>query len=201
MEQEKNPSSSKSDRKFIERNRRNQMKALFSKLNSVVPRQSSREANSLPDQIGEATNYIKNLQIKLEKMKEKRNKLIDIIERSKNNASMTMGFKCPQFNIQQRGSALEVVLVTGLDCQFMFNETIRVLQEEGSDVVSVSYTVVENEVFHTIHCQLGESANGALRISEKLKKCVNLFLFPKQIRGYLHAKFAILEAARSVQKL
>nr|KYP32300.1 hypothetical protein KK1_047057 [Cajanus cajan] len=68
------------------------------------------------------------------------------------------------------GSVLEVVLVTGLDFQFMFNETIRVLQEEGSDVVNASYTVIENEVFHTIHCRVGESGNATLRISEKLKK-------------------------------
>lgn len=166
---ENNPSSSTSDRKLIERNRRNEMKALFCKLNSIMPHQSSREANSRPDQIDEATNYIKNLQIKLEKMKEKRNNLKDI-GTSKNNASMNMGFKSPQFKIQQMGSALEVVLVTGLDCQFMFNETIRVLQEEGSDVVNASYTVVENAVFHTIHCQVGESADGALRISKKLNK-------------------------------
>ncbi|RZC03739.1 Transcription factor bHLH162 [Glycine soja] len=120
---ENNPSSSRTDTKSIEQNRRNQMKDLFSKLNSVVPHQSSREATSQPDKIGEATNYIKNLQIKLEKMKEKRNNLIDI-ERSK-NASMNMGLKSPQFKIQQMGSALEIVLVTGMDCQFMFNETIR----------------------------------------------------------------------------
>lgn len=112
-----------------------------------------QEANSRPDQIDEATNYIKNLQIKLEKMKEKRNNLKDV-GTSKNNASMNMGFKSPQFKIQQMGSALEVVLVTGLDCQFMFNETIRFLQDEGSDVVNASYTVVENAVFHTIHCQV-----------------------------------------------
>lgn len=40
---ENNPiSSSRTDRKTIERNRRNQMKALCSKLNSLLPHQSSR---------------------------------------------------------------------------------------------------------------------------------------------------------------
>ena len=39
---ENNPSSSRTDRKTIERNRRNQMKALYSQLNSLVPHQSSR---------------------------------------------------------------------------------------------------------------------------------------------------------------
>ncbi|CAJ1936490.1 unnamed protein product [Sphenostylis stenocarpa] len=170
---ENNPSSSRNDRKFVERTRRNQMKDLFSNLNSVMPHQSSREGIPRSDQIGEATNYIKNLQIKLEKMKEKRHNLTDI-ERSK-NGSMNMGF-CPEFKIQQMGSVLEVVLVTGLDCQFMFNETIRIIQEEGSDIVNASYTVVENAVFHTIHCQVDESANEALRISEKLKNYGNGWL-------------------------
>ncbi|WVZ22987.1 hypothetical protein V8G54_001531 [Vigna mungo] len=156
---ENNPSSSTSDRKLIERNRRNQMKDLFSKLNSVLPHQSSR--------IGKAIDYIKNLQIKLEKMKEKKNNLTDIV-RSR-TATMNMELKSPQFKIQQMGSVLEVVLVTGLDFHFIFNETIRVLQEEGSDIVNASYTVVENAVLHKIHCQVDESANGASRISEKLK--------------------------------
>ncbi|XP_014506617.1 transcription factor bHLH162 [Vigna radiata var. radiata] len=164
---ENNPSSSTSDRKLVERNRRNQMKDLFSKLNSVLPHQSSREGISRPDQIGEAIDYIKNLQIKLEKMKEKKHNLTDIV-RSR-TATMNMELKSPQFKIQQMGSVLEVVLVSGLDFHFIFNETIRVLQEEGSDIVNASYTVAENAVLHKIHCQVDESANGASRISEKLK--------------------------------
>ncbi|KAK7400587.1 hypothetical protein VNO78_11797 [Psophocarpus tetragonolobus] len=169
---ENNPSSSKDVRKIIERNRRDQMKALFNQLKSVLPHKISREASSRPDQIDEATNYIKNLQIKLEKMKEKRNSLRDIIERSK-NARINMGLKAPQLKIKQMGSAVEIVLITGLDCQFMFNDTIRILQEEGSDIVNVSYTIVENAVFHTTHCQIGESVNEAVRISEKLKHYIN----------------------------
>ncbi|QCD84363.1 Achaete-scute transcription factor-related [Vigna unguiculata] len=147
------------------------MKDLFSKLNSVLPPQSSREGISRPDQIGEAIDYIKNLQIKLEKMKEKKGNLTDIV-RSR-NATMNMEFKSPQFKIQQIGSVLEVVLVTGLDCPFIFNETIRILQEEGSDIVNASYTVLQNAVLHKIHSQVDESGNAASRISEKLKNCVN----------------------------
>lgn len=154
-----------------------------------------QETGSLPDQIVEATNYIKKLQINLEKMKEKKNNLVGLDERSdvSMNRGRSLGLKSPQIEIQQKGSALEVALVTGLDCHFMFKETIRVLQEEGSDIVNASYTVAEDAVYHTIHCQVsykfplfplapmnlcnlfglvqvGESANGAARISEKLKK-------------------------------
>lgn len=42
IDMENNPSSSRVERKIIERNRRNQMKALFRELNSLVPHQSSK---------------------------------------------------------------------------------------------------------------------------------------------------------------
>ncbi|XP_061341609.1 transcription factor bHLH162-like [Gastrolobium bilobum] len=168
---ENNPSSSRIDRKFIERNRRNQMKALYRKLNSLVPHQSSREEISVTDQLEEATNYIKKLQMNLEKMKDKKNMLLGIERPNESmNRGKNMGLKCPQIEIQQMGLALEVVLITGLDCKFMFNETIRVLHEEGVDIVHASYKVVEDVVFHSIHSKVGDSAYGAAKISERLKK-------------------------------
>jgi len=71
-----------------------------------------------------------------------------------NGGGEISGLKSPRFEIQQTGSALEVVLITGLDSQFMFSETIRVLHEEGVDVVNASYNVIEDAVFHSIHCQV-----------------------------------------------
>ncbi|KOM53770.1 hypothetical protein LR48_Vigan09g242900 [Vigna angularis] len=150
---ENNPSPSRVDRKFIERDRRNQMKALFRRLNSLVPHQTSK-AVSLPDQVEEATNYIKKLQMNMEKMEKKKNKLLGI-ERpnvSMNGGGERVGFKSPRIEIRQMGSAVDVVLITGLDSQFMFSETIRVLHEEGLDVVNASYNVIQDAVFHSIHC-------------------------------------------------
>ncbi|XP_027339370.1 transcription factor bHLH162 [Abrus precatorius] len=172
---ENNPNSSRNiDRKFIERNRRNQMKTLYRKLNSLVPHQSSRDPISLPDQLEEATNYIKKLQMNLEKMKDKKIMLLGIEKPNMrvNGGKTTVGLKSPRIEIQQMGSALEVVLVTGLDSQFMFSESIRVLYEEGVDVVNASYKVVEDLVFHSIHCQVRESTSGAARISERLENFI-----------------------------
>uniref|UniRef100_A0A3N7E7Q0 BHLH domain-containing protein n=1 Tax=Populus trichocarpa TaxID=3694 RepID=A0A3N7E7Q0_POPTR len=156
---ENNPSSSRTDRKTIERNRRNQMKALYSQLNSLVPHQSSREpVLSLPDQLDEAASYIKRLQTNLERMKEKKDNLMGT-ERT-NYASMsscngtTTGLRSPQIEVRETGSTLEVVLITGLDGQFMFNETIRVLHEEGAEIINASFSVVEDTVFHTIHSKV-----------------------------------------------
>nr|KYP62908.1 Transcription factor bHLH36 [Cajanus cajan] len=152
---ENNPSPSKVDRKFIERNRRNQMKTLFRKLNSLVPHQRSRESISLPDQLEEAAEYIKKLQINAEKLKDKKNMLLGN-ERSNGRmyGGKSVGLKSPRIEIQQMGSALEVVLITGLDSQFMFSEIIRVLGEEEVDIVNASYKVIGDAVFHSIHCQV-----------------------------------------------
>ncbi|KAH0985690.1 hypothetical protein GBA52_012867 [Prunus armeniaca] len=176
------PSSSRADRKTIEKNRRNQMKALYSKLNSLVPHQRSREVTSLPDQLDDAVNYIKKLQMNLEKMREKKECLMGNEKSGNSNAGFVGGevmggLKSPQIEIeiQEMGSALQVVLITGLDYQFMFNESIRVLHEEGADIVNASFSIVEDTIFHTIHSKIGESEPGpvAARISERLKKLVN----------------------------
>ncbi|XP_024031389.1 transcription factor bHLH162-like, partial [Morus notabilis] len=137
------------------------------------------EVISLPDQLDEAATYIKKLQVSLEKMKEKKNSLKGIEKSTGNyfNNDVGMGSqKWPQIEVHEKGPALEVVLITGLDCQFMFNETIRVLHEEGADIVNASFSVVnEDTVYHTIHCKIGEldPSSGAAKISERLKKFVD----------------------------
>ncbi|KAF7803440.1 transcription factor bHLH162-like [Senna tora] len=154
------------DRKFIERNRRNQMKALCSKLNSLLPHhQASTDqvTPSVPDQLEEATRYIKKLQMKLEKLREKKHILMGIMDHNNNNNNNIVGSKSPQIEIHHVGSGLEVAVTTGLDSQFIFNEILRVLHEEGADIVSAAYTVVDDAV--------GEgSGNRAVKISERLKR-------------------------------
>uniref|UniRef100_A0A2N9EBG8 BHLH domain-containing protein n=1 Tax=Fagus sylvatica TaxID=28930 RepID=A0A2N9EBG8_FAGSY len=146
-------------------------------LNSLCKHKTGlQEVTSLPDQLDEAANYIKKLQTKLEKMREKKSSLMGIENpNASTNSGMMMGYKPPQIEIHEIGSALEVVLITGLDCQFMFNETIRVLHEEGAEIVNASFTVVEDTVFHTIHSKVGDSAlgYGATGISARLKKFVS----------------------------
>ncbi|KAI9120485.1 hypothetical protein K1719_007518 [Acacia pycnantha] len=177
-------SSGGGDRKVIERNRRSQMRALCSQLSSLVPRQSSSpEVISLSDQLGEAATYIKKLQIKLEKMNQKKLSLIgttsnepNIISESpisnNNNRGIVMGSKSPQVEIHQMGSTLEVSVITGLDCHFIFGDFIRILHDEQADVANASYSVVQDTVFHTIHCQVGECGDRAGRISERLRRFV-----------------------------
>ncbi|KZV24220.1 hypothetical protein F511_27891 [Dorcoceras hygrometricum] len=166
-EMDQNPSSSKPDRKTVEKNRRNEMKSLCSKLASLVPPRSHTGTGSLLDQLEVATSYIKKLELNLEKMKQKRNWLMGF-----NNG----GLKPLEIKVNLMGSVVEVILITGINCQFLFRETIRVLQEEDADIANACFSVQENTVSHTIHCKIGGSAPeyGAARIAERLRKFVPL---------------------------
>ncbi|XP_050370163.1 transcription factor bHLH162-like [Argentina anserina] len=181
MDQQQYPRSSRTDRKTIEKNRRNQMKVLYSELNSLLPHQRSRVVTSLPDQIDEAVNYIKKLQTNLERLKQKKDRQTGV-ERiiNDNNGAYGSGLhggrlRSPQIEIREMGSALDVVLITGLDFQFMFEGSIRMLIQEGADIVNASFSVVENTIFHSIHSKINDCAPGtvAARISERLRKFVN----------------------------
>ncbi|KAI3818732.1 hypothetical protein L1987_12549 [Smallanthus sonchifolius] len=179
-----NPSSSSSriDRRTIEKNRRIHMKDLYFKLHSLVPLDSSRDMVSLPDQLQEATNYIKKLQIKLEKMKEEKDNLIriknleiDHDKKIKTSSLMVGQQRTPHIDVHEIGSSLEAILITGVDFQFLFSKTIRVIHEEGFDVVNASFSIINDIVVHTIHAQIGEtyaSENGVSNIIEKLNNIV-----------------------------
>ncbi|KAH6763941.1 hypothetical protein C2S51_015190 [Perilla frutescens var. frutescens] len=126
-----------SERKAIEKNRRDQMKALYCNLCSLIPRQSSQEVVSLSDQIGEAANYIKELQERLEVMKKKKKSLkvrksADLMSSDVSSDSETRGLKLPRIEIHSNGSTLDVVLITGLQHRYLFKETVGILHEEVS---------------------------------------------------------------------
>ncbi|WOH09135.1 hypothetical protein DCAR_0728590 [Daucus carota subsp. sativus] len=156
-------SSSKADRKTIEKNRRTHMKGLYTELGSLIPRQNHRldQAKSLTDQLDEAEKYIKKLQGKLEKMKEKRERLM----RDNPNARLYGGLATrAQIEIHESGDALVLCLMRLFEC----------VMKEGLDIINASFSVTENSVFHTIHSKVGEYAEeGAIsRATEKLNTFV-----------------------------
>nr|WIE96084.1 basic helix-loop-helix transcription factor [Loropetalum chinense var. rubrum] len=172
-------SSSKTERKIIEKNRRNQMKSLYSKLNSLLPKPTSnKEALSLPDQVDAAIDYIKSLQTQLEKSKEKKESLIMGRKRlhSAGSSNQVPGtLKSPKIAIQEVGSALEITLISGQENQFMFYQIIQLIHEEGAVVVNASFSTVGDSIFHVIHAEVGASTSGigAAIISERLNKLVH----------------------------
>ncbi|XP_048422445.1 transcription factor bHLH162-like [Pyrus x bretschneideri] len=183
-------SSTKIERRVVEKNRRNLMKLLYSNLFSLLPNQNPKEPLTLPEQIDEAINYIKSKESKLQKSREKKESLVGTRKRSHatsfiNAESMepknlsiesVRSTKAPQIQIHETGSTVEVVLTTGLDNhQFIFYEIIRILDEEQADVVHAGFSTLGDTVFHVVRAEMHKSVLdfGAARITEKLNRFVN----------------------------
>ncbi|XP_038681415.1 transcription factor bHLH162-like [Tripterygium wilfordii] len=186
-------SSTKIERKVIEKNRRLHMKTLFSDLNSLLPSTAtSKEALSLPDQVDEAVDYIKSLEKRLKKSREEKEKLLSK-KRSYCEAiaatTAAPSMKSPHIEIREMGSALEITLITGLGSEFIFYEMIRLLHEDGVDVVNANFSVVGNSNFHVIHAQIGEYGFEAAILTERLCAFINGFsseveLEPEELWGF-----------------
>ncbi|KAL8108009.1 hypothetical protein AgCh_024450 [Apium graveolens] len=118
---EKNPKSfGASDRKTIEKNRRNYMKDLYCQLHSLIPNDiSSKGGKSLTDQLDAAAKYIRKLKIKLEKLKQKRETLegINLLNNIPRVEEAILESACvpPQVDIHDSGYFIEIHLV-GADC-------------------------------------------------------------------------------------
>nr|VDD49041.1 unnamed protein product [Brassica oleracea] len=180
-----NASQSRSvDRKTIEKNRRIQMKNLYSELNSLLP-QTSRESLALPDQLDEAANYIKKLQVNVEKKRERKRKLLATTAFEKLNSTgsssmsssvdLSMPRRLPRIEIHETGPVLHIFLVTSMEHKFIFHEITRLITEEaGAEMTHAGYSIVDDAVFHTLQCKVEDCDYGAgTRISESLKKLVN----------------------------
>ncbi|CAJ1978922.1 unnamed protein product [Sphenostylis stenocarpa] len=176
------PSSTKVERRLVEKNRRNQMKILYNKLNSLLPNYNPKEAIPLPDQVDEAINYIKSLEAKVKVAQEKKESLQGVRKRShaclsnnSSNFSTTRFSKSPQLEINEVGSSLQVVLTCGIDQQFIFSQIIRMLHEENIEVRSANSSLIGDSVLHVVHAEIPQSflQFGAIKVSDRLKRLVN----------------------------
>ncbi|XP_058088171.1 transcription factor bHLH162-like [Magnolia sinica] len=168
--------STKLERKAIEKNRRLHMKGMCFKLASLVPSHHPKEVLSQPDQVDLAAAYIKKLEVKIEELKEKRDFMKSINGISKNvKGGMMIGLGSPAVEVRDLGYTLEVVLISGLDRKFMTCDVISVLEEEGVDVVTANFSFTADKVIHIIHSQVTNSRVGfeSERVYQKLKDLVN----------------------------
>ncbi|XP_068642054.1 transcription factor bHLH162-like [Aristolochia californica] len=185
---ESNPScTSKSDRKVVEKTRRLHMKNLCLKLASLVPTQSSRfrrrlvsvEGKEISDTVlqvnhsrrdlfEQATVYVENLQKRIEELKTKR----DLAVRNNDSSCrMVTDSTLPVVEVREADSILEVVLVNELHSNFILSEVVRVLEEEGAEIVHAHSTLASDKIFIAIHAQATDSRLGleSATVHRKLK--------------------------------
>lgn len=114
----------------------------------------------IPDQIDEATNYIKQLQENVENLRQRRDSLLlGVVEGSQDDNSSSTRASYPsnspvRIEVTENGRAMEVTLITRLESQSKFTDVMHIFHEENVEVVKASYSVHENTVFHTIHAKV-----------------------------------------------
>ncbi|KAI9174762.1 hypothetical protein LWI28_022398 [Acer negundo] len=186
MKKNTSEESSKLDRKTIERNRRNHMKSLCFKLASIIPShnfKTSKDMLSQQDQLEQAAAYIKQLRERIDRLKEIKDQATKptTIPNSSSSSNImdstitnNFGLKLPMFELIDLGSSIEVVLISGLQRNFLLYEVISILEEEGAEVVSASFSTVGDKVFHTLHAQVKISRVGVdtSRVCERLQELV-----------------------------
>lgn len=168
----------KPDRKTTERNRRIHMKSLCFKLSSLIPPnqfKTSKDMLSQQDQLEQAANYIKQLKERIEELKG-RKELATRVAGTNNNLidAVMIGLRLPVIDLRDLGSSLEVMLISGLNKNFMLYEVISVLEEEGAEVVSASVSTVGDKVFHSLHAQVKISRVGVetSRVWQRLQELI-----------------------------
>lgn len=111
------------------------------------------------DQLDLAASYITDLRQRIEKLNERKEEAIKALNGEKRGGDvfdqgMSSGPRLPVIELKDLGCSIEVILISGLQKNFMLYEVISVLEEEGAEVVNASFSVVDDKIFHTLHAQV-----------------------------------------------
>ncbi|KAI3884940.1 hypothetical protein MKX03_037876 [Papaver bracteatum] len=161
---------------------------------------SSKKDIAQIDLIDQAANYIQELTKRIDKLKRKKDLLTtttlpntdcddqDIITTSAVSVAAATStcssdksteicgndlLDLPILQVRNFDSTtLEVVLITGMNKQFLYYQLITVLEEEGAEVVNASFATVDEKIFYTVHSQIRAGVETS-RICDRLKKLVS----------------------------
>ncbi|GJV87526.1 transcription factor bHLH162-like protein [Tanacetum coccineum] len=135
------------------------MKGLCYKLNSLVPSLFSQpfKLTTQENQFDHSTVYIKQLQKRIELLKEKREEAL----RRKNDALCSIennrkaaGSWLPTVEVKEFEGALQVFLTCNPEREFSLSQVFRIVEDGGGEVVKGGYTIVGDKVIYTIHAKV-----------------------------------------------
>ncbi|QCD86639.1 Achaete-scute transcription factor-related [Vigna unguiculata] len=175
--------STKLDRKTIERNRRIHMKSLCHQLGSLIPPNLKPPKSKLmlgqQDQLDLAARYIKHMRERIEKLKRQKEQAMLNQSSDRKMLDKNVDTKLTILELRDLGSGIEVMLVSGLNKTFMLYEVISVLEEEGAEVVTASFSTVGDKLFYVVHAQVKISRVGVetTRVKDRLQE----FIAPLEI--------------------
>ncbi|XP_058751656.1 transcription factor bHLH36-like [Vicia villosa] len=167
-------------RKEVEKQRRMQMSILCSSLRSSLPFHLIKGKRSVSDHIGEAANYVQILKEKVNVLEKKRDKLKETISstmiETENElpADPSNLVKC--VNINQIPDGVEIVICRGFeDSPSRLSDLMKIIVQEGCDVVHCVTNHVNGKIFHTIKSEVEDLTHFDLaRLQNKLDQAILL---------------------------
>ncbi|KAK8582860.1 hypothetical protein V6N13_069628 [Hibiscus sabdariffa] len=160
---------SRTNRNLIERERRSQMRSLLLTLFSFLPPHPRRM--SMPDLVENATIYIKQLQERVEELSRRKAQLI----RELNGQPRTVMPLVLKITDSESESTVQVDLIagTGTGTTIALCDIVTILEEEGAEIVNVTYHNDGNRIILSVHSQAAYSRIG-IEISRVRERLQNL---------------------------
>ncbi|KAF7068754.1 hypothetical protein CFC21_074489 [Triticum aestivum] len=173
----------KPERKTVERNRRNQMNALYYRLDTLVRAGGAAPspapaAATRPDRLGEAAAYISQTAERVERLKDRKRELTAARAASTtqlgSGSGSSSGAATISVEVQHLGSGMHGILVTGAPPSdgSMFHRAVRAVEEAGGEVQNAHFSVVGARAVYTIHTLVGEQQGSIERVVQRLKETV-----------------------------
>ncbi|KAK4431572.1 Transcription factor [Sesamum alatum] len=149
----------------IERQRRQEMSALYASIRSLLPQEYTKGRRSAADYVGQAVNYIKHMQKQMEEMKTRRDKLKRLSSSSgpsantdaedRNSDTISGSSNCVNVNVFEGG--VEILISSSLNQgDFPLSKVIAYLLGRGLNVISCVSTTADGESLHKIQIQVDD---------------------------------------------
>ncbi|PON57469.1 Basic helix-loop-helix transcription factor [Parasponia andersonii] len=195
---DENPNDKKKKKKMIihreiERQRRQEMSALYASLRSLIPLQYLKGKRSMSDQMHEAAKYIKDLQRKNQELSTKRDNLrrlsnssssasscntsTDIIGSDQNSKRHNKNLEPTKISMTHcKAGSVEVLVNTAFGEGLSLARVVGVLTGEGFNVVRCISAKVNGRYLHTIESEAVSGEIKSMDLPELEKKLKNLIV-------------------------
>ncbi|XP_047941891.1 transcription factor bHLH36-like isoform X2 [Salvia hispanica] len=162
--------SKKTAHRFTEKQRRQEMAALYASLRSLLPPEYIKGKRAISDHMHQAVNYINDMKNKIKQMKLRRNSFGVEAENQTSNASDSSPY-CVKINPLTEG--FEILISSSLNkgC-FPLSMVLADLLNRQLHVISCVSTRGDGCYLHKIHLELNDSAS--IDLSELQDGLVNM---------------------------